>query len=232
MMVRLASVVGSCVLLLRVVRSADTTLWRNCHGPVGAYAAAWLVRRDTFCETRFGDSLGMEYHDYFLYHQGGNGRPRVALKSADAGAFFVEHLSQFEHVLKRHGKTSDADKARYLREQAADAEAVCGSEAFLKRGEGVSAYPDGAAAPLALVPFWGGAPEVDEKTGKVVGNSHSTIDATQKMMQLRATLCAIAVAFPGARLIVGVATDADEAAVTEELTNRTATAKNSFVRAP
>ena len=54
-----------------------------------------------------GDSLGMEYHDYFLYHQGGNGRPRVALKSADAGAFFVEHLSQFEHVVVRHKGTSD-----------------------------------------------------------------------------------------------------------------------------
>ena len=76
----------------------EVALWRNCHGPVGAYAAAWLLRRDTcvarvaeapdakrtsgmwsyffcrFMETRFGNSLGMEYHDYFVYHQGGNGR--------------------------------------------------------------------------------------------------------------------------------------------------------------
>lgn len=111
-------------LLVAHTQAADTTLWRNCHGPVGAYAAAWLVRRDTFCETRFGDSLGMEYHDYFLYHQGGNGRPRVALKSADAGAFFVEHLSQFEHVVVRHKGTSDERKAQYLKEQAEDAEAA------------------------------------------------------------------------------------------------------------
>ena len=212
-------------LLVAHTQAADTTLWRNCHGPVGAYAAAWLVRRDTFCETRFGDSLGMEYHDYFLYHQGGNGRPRVALKSADAGAFFVEHLSQFEHVVVRHKGTSDERKAQYLKEQAEDAEAACAAPGSLGAPVGTH-YPPGARAPLALVPFWGGAPEVDKATGKAIGNSHSTVDATQKMMQLRATLCGIALAFPGARLVVGTATDADFDTVVRELTNGTETSKN------
>ena len=42
------------------VAAAEVTLWRNCHGPVAAYAGAWLARRDLFQETAFGDSLGME----------------------------------------------------------------------------------------------------------------------------------------------------------------------------
>ena len=84
------------------------TLWRNCHGPVAAYAGAWLARRDLFQETAFGDSLGMEYHDYNVYHQGGNGRPRAALKSAVADSFYVEHLSEYEHAVRRR-KPANAD---------------------------------------------------------------------------------------------------------------------------
>ena len=58
--------------------------WRACPGPVAAYAGAWLATRETFLETTFGDKLGMEFHDFYMFHQGGNGRPRIALKSDGA----------------------------------------------------------------------------------------------------------------------------------------------------
>ena len=101
--------------------AAEVTLWRNCHGPVAAYAGAWLARRDLFQETAFGDSLGMEYHDYNVYHQGGNGRPRVALKSARATDFYVEHLSEYEHAVRRRAR----DPEVLMRRQAEDAARAC-----------------------------------------------------------------------------------------------------------
>ena len=144
--------------------AAQVTLWRNCHGPVAAYAGAWLARRDLFQETAFGDSLGMEYHDYNVYHQGGNGRPRVALKSARATDFYVEHLSEYEHAVRRRAR----DPEVLIRRQAEDAARACDEP------RAAADYPAGAAPPLVLIPFWGGLPEKNEKGGSV-GNAHSNI---------------------------------------------------------
>ncbi|KAJ1455220.1 hypothetical protein M885DRAFT_520501 [Pelagophyceae sp. CCMP2097] len=181
----------------------DVTLWRHCPGSVGAYAAAWLVRRDTFMETSFGDKLGMEFHDFFVFHQGGNGRPRVSLKSADAGAFWVDHLGGFEHAVMRDGKLSTQAKAAQIEAQLLSAEARCSAPHTRN-----SKYPENVLPPLALVPFWAGAPEVDS-AGRVVGNSHSKSSRETKIRQLRLVLCSIENALPGARVVVGVANAAD-----------------------
>ena len=48
---------------------ARTYAWNRCFGPATAYAGAWFARLPTARTTRFGDSLGMEYHDYNLFHE-------------------------------------------------------------------------------------------------------------------------------------------------------------------
>ena len=176
--------------------AAQVTLWRNCHGPVAAYAGAWLARRDLFQETAFGDSLGMEYHDYNVYHQGGNGRPRVALKSARATDFYVEHLSEYEHAVRRRAR----DPGLLIRRQAEDAARACDEP------RAAADYPAGAAPPLVLIPFWGGLPQKG-------GNAHSKVSVEEKLLQLRGVACSVRNTFPGAELVVGVASAADEAYV-------------------
>ena len=176
--------------------AAQVTLWRNCHGPVAAYAGAWLARRDLFQETAFGDSLGMEYHDYNVYHQGGNGRPRVALKSARATDFYVEHLSEYEHAVRRRAR----DPEVLIRRQAEDAARACDEP------RAAADYPAGAAPPLVLIPFWGGLPQKG-------GNAHSKVSVEEKLLQLRGVACSVRNTFPGAALVVGVASAADEAYV-------------------
>ena len=178
------------------VAAAEVTLWRNCHGPVAAYAGAWLARRDLFQETAFGDSLGMEYHDYNVYHQGGNGRPRVALKSARATDFYVEHLSEYEHAVRRRAR----DPEVLIRRQAEDAARACDEP------RAAADYPAGAAPPLVLIPFWGGLPQKG-------GNAHSKVSVEEKLLQLRGVACSVRNTFPGAELVVGVASAADEAYV-------------------
>ena len=81
------------------------------------YAAAWFTHKSTALQTRFGDSLGMEYHDYNLFHEGGHGRPRVPMKPNNPFDFWVDHLSGFEHIQQQKNQakiatTFDTDKAR------------------------------------------------------------------------------------------------------------------------
>lgn len=60
-----------------------------------------------------------------------------------------------------------------------------------------------------LVPFWGGAPEVD-KDGNAVGNAHSKVSTKHMVARLKGVLCAARRVFPGAALVVGAASDVDE----------------------
>ena len=76
--------------------------FRRCAGPSSAYAGAWLAHTDTVLGTTFGDKLGMEYHDFYMFHQGGNTRPRVAVKTAALHDFWVDHMSGYEHRMKAH----------------------------------------------------------------------------------------------------------------------------------
>lgn len=190
------------LLLAAAMAGEPVTLWRNCHGPVAAYAGAWLARRDLFQETAFGDSLGMEYHDYNVYHQGGNGRPRVALKSAVATHFYVEHLSEYEHAVRRR-KPANADVL--IHKQAEDAAKACGE------GAAVNDFLPFTKL-VALVPFWAGPPETNDAGGSV-GNAHSKVTVAEKLLQLRGVACSVRNAFPGARVVVGVASDIDGAHV-------------------
>ena len=138
----------------------------------------------------------MEYHDYNVYHQGGNGRPRVALKSARATDFYVEHLSEYEHAVRRRAR----DPGLLIRRQAEDAARACDEP------RAAADYPAGAAPPLVLIPFWGGLPQKG-------GNAHSKVSVEEKLLQLRGVACSVRNTFPGAELVVGVASAADEAYV-------------------
>lgn len=185
------------LLLLGLVAHGEVTLWRSCQAPAPAYAAAWFARRDTLQETSFGDKLGMEYHDYFMFNQGGNGRPRICLKSADAGAFFVNHLSGLEHALGRGASKRGLNTSQAVEIQTARVERLCEAE------EPKASYEHDVAV-VAVIPFWGGRPERDND-GHVIGNSHSQLDRTTKTRQLRAVACSIRKVIGTVRVIVGVA---------------------------
>lgn len=133
-------------------------------------------------ETMFGDSLGMEYHDYYVYHNGGNGHPRVCLKSADAAAFWVNHLSHLEHRVKDPG--SEVLEAQIQRQS--------------RQCSGSGTIPV-----VAVIPYWGGPPEK-------VGNAHSQVSRSMKLRQAEAVACSLRRAFGTVRVIFGVANSRDE----------------------
>jgi len=178
------------------------TWWRVCLGPSNAYAGAWLARRDLVMQTVFGDKLGMEYHDFYLFNQGGNGRPRVALKTEVATDFWVDHLSEYEHYVRRTGRGDVEARTRDVEDEA------CGglsssSSLSEEDEEGERRPPGGGHVVRAVVPFWGGPPETK-------GNAHSLATRALKLRQLNATICGIFGAFRGTtRVTVGVATDDD-----------------------
>ena len=121
---------------------------------------------------------------------------RVALKSARATDFYVEHLSEYEHAVRRRAR----DPEVLMRRQAEDAARACDEP------RAAADYPAGAAPPLVLIPFWGGLPQKG-------GNAHSKVSVEEKLLQLRGVACSVRNTFPGAALVVGVASAADEAYV-------------------
>jgi hypothetical protein len=116
----------------------------------------------------------IEYHDYNLFHQGGNGVPRLALKPDALEDFFVDHLSAHEHELARRVKSSELSEAaarEHVLRRANETLALC-ARPCVATAETAAGAAAGAAeadddAPLVLLPFWGGAAEVDPTTGKV-----------------------------------------------------------------
>ena len=145
----------------------------------------------------------MEYHDFYMFHQGGNGRPRVALKSSDPEDFWVDHLSEFEHFIHRRKAEENKDDILLKRTRHVEREAC---------GRARPRWPREFEAPIAVIPFWGGLPETDAK-GKVVGNAHSTAAREIKLMQLNATICGIRSTLNPKEITIGVATLADFNAV-------------------
>ena len=43
--------------------------WVRCTGSASAYAAAWFAEATTVDQTRWGNTLGMEFHDFNIFNQ-------------------------------------------------------------------------------------------------------------------------------------------------------------------
>lgn len=163
--------------------------WVRCTGSASAYAAAWFAEATTVHDTRWGNTLGMEFHDFNIFNQGGNTRPRVGLKAKEPKQFWVDHLSMYEHKLRRDGKSSDQVDAMV--------QAVAEGHIVTKCGIINRTNPNGIAGKLghqirrfspsivALVPYYGGSIE------NTKGNAHSKVSRKTKRLQLHATVCAI-----------------------------------------
>ena len=187
-------------------------IFNRCPGPVPAYAAAWFAHVDAVLTTPFKDSLGMEYHDYNMY----NVRPHLVLKSKRFDDFFVDHLSTYEHLLRKQRKVDIATVERRVSEQAAQAVAESCGPLRLSDPAARAAFEErvllNTSQPLAVIPFYGGEPEVNAETGKQMGNAHSVVSRDAKAAQTKAVLCSV-MHHLEARVVVGVCNTADRAAI-------------------
>lgn len=118
--------------------------------------------------------------------------------------YYVNHLSQFEHLLKRktHNITYSIERSAAVSAAAFRAECNIANSRVLQKERFY----------LALVPFYGGLPaNTDTSNYKVrsVGEGNSVVNRTVKAWQGMATICSL-MRFYG-RVVVGVSSQDDEA---------------------
>ena len=181
----------------RLASSGDAAksqhMWYRCTGSASAYAAAWFAGARTVADTRWGNTLGMEFHDFNLFNQGGNTRPRMGLKAQVSKRFWVDHLSMYEHKLRREGRSGG--KVDEMVQDVAKAHMTkkCGPLVVLNETDPTSPLLASIGSRsvvsrpsiIGLVPYYGGSIE------NTKGNAHSKVSRTTKLLQLHATACAI-----------------------------------------
>merc|ERR1711871_39130 len=134
-------------------------------------------------------------------------RSHLKFQISDPDAYFVHHMSMFEHLLhKQYGFDVASNKSRTMSTAAFEGE--CKNESsyrHMQRGMGKdrSEY-------LALVPFYGGLPPaVTSDFSKVnsIGQGNSLVDASIKVLQCMATVCSCLRYF--GHVIIGVSRQSD-----------------------
>lgn len=143
------------------------------------YSACWLVRTDFFLAVRFPvKEKKLERASFYMFY-----KASPAFQLGDKVAYYVNHLSEFEHKYTRRRGSREARRATR----------VLSRSAFRGECANMTARDN---AYVAVIPFIG---------FKSVG--HSTADAHTKLLQLGATLCSCARWFGHA--VVGVSREAD-----------------------
>eukprot|EP01031_Cornospumella_fuschlensis_P030984 gene30984-37447_t len=166
-------------------------------GPGCPYTASWLAHVNLYRRVKYWiDITKMEAATFSLYD-----RAKLKFQLSDPHAYFVHHMSMYEHLNhKAYGFEVAHNKSIILAQSAVRGE--CGG---LKVASG-SRY-------LALIPFYGGLPPnvTKDLSVKSIGQGNSLVDASTKAMQTMATLCSCLKHF--GTVIVGVTRNEDRALI-------------------
>jgi hypothetical protein len=183
---------------------------KKCRGGGCPYTASWLAHVNLYKRTGWWlDSTKMETASFNLFD-----RAKHKFQLADAGEYYVHHMSMFEHLLhKRDGFDVARNKSQILSDAAFQGECfahIRGKNGDVKNAGGNNnKRTRGNREYLSLIPFYGGLPpEVTaENKVKSIGQGNSLVPPTQKVLQCMASVCSTLKNFGHA--IVGVANEED-----------------------
>jgi hypothetical protein len=213
-----------------------TMLMVRCRNYASAYSAAWIAPKEWVVKCPYGNRLTLEWHSHNLY----NSVKGASYKLDDKHAFFVNHMSYYEHSIMGHrnkgGLTDAAAKTISAMSNAEERRACAlfrrnsmGSSSLSSSGEASGSSPlggghrNGAAdIPndprgryhqniIGVVPFYPGTTGNDSETG----NAHSVSPAEIKTVWLKATVCSM-LAYMG-HVLVGVCSEEHHAMAEQAL---------------
>ena len=149
---------------------------KKCKGAGCPYTASWLSHINLYRRVGwFLDSTKMEAASFNIFD-----RSHLKFQLSDPDAYFVHHMSMFEHLLhKKHGF-----------DVAANASQIMSHAAF--HGECDNVNISTTKQYLVLIPFYGGLPPdvtADFSQVKSIGQGNSLVKAEVKVLQCMATLC-------------------------------------------
>ena len=149
---------------------------KKCKGAGCPYTASWLAHINLYRRVGwFLDSTKMEAASFNIFD-----RSHLKFQLSDPDAYFVHHMSMFEHLLhKKHGFDVAKNQTKVMSEAAFHGECV---------GLNISK----TRQYLALIPFYGGLPPdvtADYSQVKSIGQGNSLVKPEIKVLQCLATLC-------------------------------------------
>ena len=178
--------------------------FKKCRGSGCPYTASWLSHINLYKRVGWHlESTKMETASFNIFD-----RSQLKFQMSDPSAYFVHHMSMYEHLLhKKYGFDIASNKSRTMSLAAFDGE--CRNETSIKLMHRGSGRGDRAEY-LTLVPFYGGfPPAVTQDYSKVnsIGQGNSLVDASIKVLQCMASVCSCLRYF--GHVVVGVSRESD-----------------------
>lgn len=161
-----------------LVPGLDETLHLiRCRNYASAYSASWLAPVDLVRKVPYKDRLTLEWHSHNLYQMAQAG----SYKLEEEKAWFVNHMSEFEHKMAKHSSKLEPWMVARVDEMTnAENARVCHSE---QEARG-SAHGE----IIGVIPFYPGGVGNNTETG----NAHSISPAKSKAFWLRVVACSLA----------------------------------------
>jgi hypothetical protein len=177
------------------VEGADRTYWFRKVGGAGCpYAGSWLIDTNLFIKSHWWlTSTKMEEASFNIFSAA-----QLKFQMSDPDAFYVHHLSIFEHYIHKRSGFEAAQNATLQLSKAA-LRGECGSDLRI----------NDVSNSIGLVPFYGGLPPnvTKDLSVKSLGQGNSLVSAPIKAMQALATVCSLLKYF--GRVVIGTARTQD-----------------------
>lgn len=171
----------------------------KCHGAGCPYTASWLVHANLFRKAHwYLDSTKMEAASFQIFDAA-----NLKFQIGDPDAYFVHHMSMFEHLIHRKYGFQEAQNKTLIMSKAA-VKGECGKNLSISN----------TTEFLSLIPFYGGLPPnvtADFSAVKSLGQGNSLVDASTKVLQLFAAVCSCLRYF--GRVTIGTARPEDRTLV-------------------
>ena len=135
--------------------------FRRCYGADCPYAASWLATTNLFSKSHWWmESTKMEAASFNVFD-----KAKFKFQLGDPDAYYVHHLSRFEHLVHRKSGFDDAQRRTLILSETAMA-GECGN---------LTINPSNDF--LALIPFYGGLPPnvTKDLTVKSIGQGNSLV---------------------------------------------------------
>eukprot|EP01036_Dinobryon_divergens_P031463 gene31463-40863_t len=204
---RFLAVLFANLLLLWLAKGSETNntsssgpriyFLKRCSGAGCPYTASWLAHVNLYRRIPWAmESTKMESASFNIFD-----RAQWKFQLSDPDAYFVHHMSMFEHLNHKKYNFSVASRKTVVMSRAAFRGECDGLSVALSQPAGLS--PRGSREYVALVPFFGGLPPdvTADLAVKSIGQGNSLVDSSTKALQAMATVCSCLRYF--GRVVVG-----------------------------
>lgn len=159
------------------IDSDETRIYdlKKCGGAGCPYTASWLIHWSLFRKTHWWlDSTKMEAASFIIFD-----KARWKFQLSDPDAYYVHHMSMFEHLLHKKIGFDIAKNQTFKMSEAAF------------QGECNNLDISNTRDYVAIIPFFGGLPPnvTSSLTVKSLGQGNSLVNAETKALQCMASIC-------------------------------------------